>query len=193
MGLPHGSRWPQVPGRGRHEGGGPGGGGRGRPPPSRSRPVPLLCPAGSRGCPWVCLGPLLANVAGPRLECNWTCLWGWPGEREGGWTGPLQGGLCEPGGCAGAWHHRVGEASVPCAGGWDLGGWLAWPGLWGCKRAECTGLAYKSAAWRGTETKVGLQRTFVWKGTTEDGLGFVYPSWELYIFSLGTLLGSGAS
>lgn len=109
------------------------------------RPLPALR---GRGRPWVCLGPLLANVAGPRLECNWTCLWGWPGEREGGWTGPLQVGLCEPGGCAGAWHRRVGEASVPCAGGCDLGGWLAWPGLWGmhactvhtpCIQVSCLG------------------------------------------------------
>lgn len=33
--------------------------------PRQGRPAPPACPARSRGRPWVCPGPLLANVAGP--------------------------------------------------------------------------------------------------------------------------------
>lgn len=70
-------------------------------------PCALSPPCEVAGRPWVCAAPSSPAWRGPRLECNRTCPWGWPGERGSGWTGPLQVGWCAPGGCAGAWHSLV--------------------------------------------------------------------------------------
>lgn len=53
------------------------------------------------------------------------------GRGEAGWTGPLQVGLCAPGGCAGAWHDGVsGGAPVPGLGRFAGGRAVIWDGGW---------------------------------------------------------------
>lgn len=79
---------------------------------------------------------------------------------------------------------------MPCSGGCDLEGRLAWQCLWGMLAWRAYTPCIQVSCLEGHPREPGTPRIFASEETIETGLGCVYPSCGLYISSLGARLGS---